>query len=70
MTPKVTELPLSGLSLPPAEVEALKLWRGFFSPVSERETLFTLDADLHTADLPSWEPCVTINPRWAADDDK
>ena len=45
-------------------------WRGVFSPVIERDTLFTVEADLHTADLPSWEPSITINPRWANNDDE
>jgi hypothetical protein len=47
-----------------------RLWRGIFSPPPERDSLFTVEADLRTADLPSWEPFITIIPRWYSDDDE
>lgn len=53
----------------PAEDER-RLWRGVFSPVPERDTLFIVEIDLCTANLPAWEPSITINRRWASDDDK
>ena len=50
--------------------DELRPWRGFFSPAPQRDSLFTVEADLRTAELQSWQPCITINPRWASDDDK
>jgi hypothetical protein len=44
-------------------------WRGVFAPEYEREVLFTQEMTIRTADLPRWEPQVTIDPRWIPEDE-
>jgi hypothetical protein len=44
-------------------------WRGVFTPVRERKTLFTTELQFRLADLPKREPHVTISPRWIDDDE-
>ncbi len=58
-------------AIPTTQAEGdLRPWRGLFSPSSERDSLFTVEANLTTSDLQSWEPFITVNPRWSADDDE
>jgi hypothetical protein len=58
---------------PPLEGQAedeQRPWRGVFSPEPVRESLFTVEIDLDTANLRPWEPAIFINPHRVSDDDK
>ena len=44
-------------------------WRGVFAPEYDREVLFTQEMTIQTADLPHWEPQVTIDPRSIPEDE-
>lgn len=45
-------------------------WRGVFVVTPEQEVLFSHEVELRTADLPEWEPKITLNPRWLSTDDE
>ena len=39
------------------------VWRGIFSPVYDQKVLFSQEVTVRTADLPRWQPHVTIDRR-------
>ncbi len=57
--------------LTPEQSEAdARPWRGVFSPEQQPASLFASELEVRTADLPSWQPQVTINRRWVSDDEE
>ena len=46
-----------------------RVWRGVFSPPYHREVLFSQQVEVRTADLPRWQPRITIDRRTVARED-